>query len=94
MPSGVSDSAAQDVAIADVRTQGCAACAPGTHPGGNRCHGSLVGRVQVVAEGVPPQKLPVAAFEAVLHRMAIGIPMHIYYLRRRHMQLIIDYLSA
>ena len=73
---------------------GRAARTSGKAAHGNRCHGSLVGRVQVVAEGVPPQKLPVAAFEAVLHRMAIGIPMHIYYLRRRHMQLIIDYLSA
>ena len=73
---------------------GRAMCAPGTHPGGNGCHGCLVGRVQVVAEGVPPQKLPVAALDVVMHRVAIGIPIHIYYLRRRHMQIIIDYLSA
>ena len=31
MPSGVSDSAVKHVAIADVRVQGRAACAPGTH---------------------------------------------------------------
>ena len=73
---------------------GRAPCAPGKAAHGNGRHGSLVGRVQVVAQRVPAQKLPVAAFEVVLHRMAVGIPMHIYYLRRRHMQLIIDYLSA
>ena len=85
---------AKHVSVAAVCAHGRAACAPGKRASGDGCHGRLVGRIQVVAEGVPPQKLPVAAFEAVLHRMAIGIPMHIYYLRRRHMQLIIDYLSA
>ena len=77
MPSGVSDSAAKHVAIADVRVQGRAPCAPGTHPGGNRCHGCLVGRIQVVAQRVPAQKLPVAALNVVLHRMAIGIPTRV-----------------
>ena len=91
---GIACAAAKHVAIAAVRTHGRAARASGKRASGDGCHGRLVGRIQVVAESVPPQKLPVAAFEAVLHRMAIGIPMHIYYLRRRHMQLIIDYLSA
>ena len=52
---GVTGAAAQDVAIAAVRTQGRAARTPGKAAHGNRCHGCLVGRVQVVAEGVPPQ---------------------------------------
>ena len=52
---GVTGAAAKHVPVTDVRAQGRAARTPGTHPGGNRCHGCLVGRVQVVAEGVPPQ---------------------------------------
>ena len=56
---------------------GRAARTPGKAAHGNRCHGSLVGRVQVVAEGVPPQKLPVAALDVVLHRVAIGVPTRV-----------------
>ena len=73
---------------------GRAARTSGKAAHGNRCHGSLVGRVQVVAEGIPAPKLPVAALEVVLHRVAVGVPIHIYYLRGSHMQIIIDYLSA
>ena len=73
----VAGTAAQDVPIAAVRTQTRAARAPGKRTGGNWCHGSLVGRVQVVAEGVPAQKLSVAALNVVLHRVAIGIPLRV-----------------
>ena len=73
----IAGAAAQDVSVTTVRTYRSAACAPGTHPGGNWCHGSLVGRVQVVAEGVPAQKLSVAALNVVLHRVAIGIPLRV-----------------
>ena len=52
---GVARAAAKHVAIAAVRAQGRAARTPGKAAHGNGCHGSLVGRVQVVAEGVPPQ---------------------------------------
>lgn len=74
MPSGVSDSAAKHVAIAAVRTHGRAARAPGKRASGDGCHGRLVGCVQVVAEGIPAPKLPVAALNVVLHRVAIGTP--------------------
>ena len=85
---------AKHVAIAAVRTHGRAARAPGKRASGDGCHGRLVGRIQVVAEGVPAQRLPVAAFEVVLHRVAVSVPTHAYYLRCRHMQIIIGYLSA
>ena len=73
----IAGAAAQDVSVTTVRTYRSAACAPGTHAGGNWCHGSLVGRVQVVAEGVPTQTLSVAAFSVVLHRVAVGIPTRV-----------------
>ena len=73
----VAGAAAKHVSVTAVRTHGRAARASGSHPGGDGCHGSLVGCVQVVAEGIPAQRLPVAAFEVVLHRVAIGIPTRV-----------------
>ena len=70
----VADTAAKHVAVAVIRAQERAPRAAGSHPGGDGCHGCLVGRVQVVAEGVPAQKLPVAALEVVLRRVAISVP--------------------
>ena len=70
----VADTAAKHVAVAVIRAQGRAPRAAGSHPGGDGCHGCLVGRVQVVAEGIPAQKLPVAALEVVLRRVAVSIP--------------------
>ena len=52
---GIARAAAKHVAVTTVRTQGRAPRAPGTHPGGDRGYRRLVGRIQVVAEGVPPQ---------------------------------------
>lgn len=83
----------RDIAMAET-LNGRAARAPGKRASGDGCHGRLVGCVQVVAEGIPAPKLPVAALEVVLHRVAVGVPIHIYYLRGSHMQIIIGYLSA
>ena len=62
------------MAVTAVRTQGRATRTPGKRTSGDRGYRCLVGRIQVVAEGVPAQRLPVAAFEVVLRRVAVSVP--------------------
>lgn len=92
--SGVAGTAAKHVSVTAVRTHGRAARAPCNLSCRRWCHRRLIRCVQMIAQRIPMQILPVAAFEVVLRRVAISVPTSVYCLRCRHIQVIIGYLSA